>query len=95
MNSNEDTNHPIKTKKFLHTYGFILFLSSVLMFIIQHEYYTLYEMIEGMIFFSSVTLIYFILVHLFFRNEHGIRILSWSVFSLFVITLVALFFCEK
>lgn len=92
MNSNEDVNHTKNTKKFLHTYGFILFFSSVLMFIIQHQYYTLYEVVEGMIFFSVVTLIYFTLVHLFCKNEQGRKIVSWSLLSLFVITMTALFF---
>ncbi|MGE6379951.1 hypothetical protein [Peribacillus muralis] len=80
------------TKKTLYIYGAFLLIMWSLSFIIHHNTYTRYEIIEGMVFICIVTIIYFILVHLNYRSELGKKIVFWILILIFIISCIGFYF---
>lgn len=79
-------------KKVLYLYGIFVLVSWGFMFTIYHEDYTKYETIKGMGFISVVAIIFFILVHLNYKNKLGKKIVNWSLVALFILNCICFYF---
>lgn len=79
-------------KKFLYIYGAFLLFGWGLIFIINHADYSRYEIVQGMVFISIVTTIYFILVHLYYKSKLGKKIVNWSLITLLIINCICFYF---
>jgi CDP-diglyceride synthetase len=78
-------------KKVIYSYGVFLFISWGLMFIIHRKDYAVDKIKEGMIFIIIVTLVLFILTHIYYRDKSGQKIVRWSLVILFLINSVCFY----